>query len=181
MVKKPAKRQGEVPQPTKPAVDTQRQRSTAALARLLTQLLTPAARRRGFAAVEVVEQWPTIVGAGLARRCHPVQLEFRRGTTSGGTLVLQAAGGAALELQHVAPQVLERVNDYFGFPAAARLRFIQMPSRPLPAPPGPPVLRPLSAAEAAAVADEVAPIADAALGAALESLGRSIKARQLDR
>lgn len=148
------------------------------MSRLLTQLLTPAARRRGFAAVEVVDQWPTIVGAGLARRCHPVRLEFRRGTSTGGTLVLQAAGGAALELQHVAPQVLERVNDYFGFPAAARLRFIQMPSRALPAPPAPPELRRLSAAEEAAVADEVAPIGDAALGAALESLGRSIKARQ---
>jgi hypothetical protein len=53
-----------------------------------------------------------------------------------------------------------------------------MPSRALPAPPAPPELRRLSAAEEAAVADEVAPIADAALGAALESLGRSIKARQ---
>ena len=181
VVKQPAKRQGEVPPPTRPAIDTKRQRSTAALSRLLTQLLTPAARRRGFAAVEVVERWPSIVGVGLARRCHPVQLEFRRGTASGGTLVLQAAGGAALELQHAAPQVLERVNDYFGFPAAARLRFIQMPSRPLPAPPAPPVLRQLSAAEEAAVANAVAPIADATLGAALESLGRSIKARQLGR
>jgi hypothetical protein len=166
-------------QSTKPASSTERQRSTAALSRLLRQLLAPAARRRGFAAVEVVEQWPTIVGPGLARRCHPVQLEFRRGTTMGGTLVLQAAGGAALELQHVAPQLLERVNDYFGFRAAARLRFVQMPSRPLPAPPAPPVLRTLSAVEEAALADEVALVTDTALGAALESLGRSIKARQL--
>ncbi len=158
--------------------DAGRRRTAAALSRLLTRLLTPAARQRGFAAVEVVEEWPRIVGAGLARRCHPVRLEFRRGTTAGGTLVLQASGGAALELQHTAPQLLERVNDYFGFRAATRLRLMQMPLEPQPRPPVPPALRRLTDEEEAAVAGEVAPVADLELGAALLALGRSIKARR---
>lgn len=156
----------------------QRRRAAAALSRLLGRLLAPAARRRGFTAVEVVEEWPRIVGADLARRCHPLRLEFRRGTTAGGTLVLQAGGGAALELQHMAPQLIERVNDYFGFRAAARLQIIQMPPRPAPPRPAPPAHRPLTAEEEEALAAAIAPINDAGLGDALRSLGRSIKARR---
>lgn len=165
-------------QATVPAIGTERRRATAAVSRLLTKLLTPAARQRGFAAVAVIEEWPLIVGPALARRCHPVRLAFRPGSKSGGTLVLQAAGGAALELQHSAPQILERVNDYFGFRAAARLQLLQMPLRPAKPQPAPPQTRPLSAAEEAALAASVAAIGDTELGAALEALGRSIKGRQ---
>jgi hypothetical protein len=163
---------------TQPAIGTERQRATAALSRLLTRLLSPAARQRGFASVEVIEEWPKVVGPGLARRCHPVRLDFRRGSTTGGTLVLQASGGAALELQHAAPQLLERVNDYFGFPAAGRIRIVQMPLRPPPVAPAPPPRRPLTAAEESALASDVAPVGDSELARALAALGRSIKARQ---
>ena len=120
---------------TEPAIDTQRQRSTRALSRLLTQLLAPAARRQGFAAVEVIVRWAKIVGAELARRCQPVKLDFQPGTRERGTLVLQAAGGAALELQHIAPQVIERINELFRFSRRRPAELIQMPSRALPAPP----------------------------------------------
>jgi hypothetical protein len=163
---------------TQPAIGTERQRATAALSRLLTRLLSPAARQRGFASVEVIEEWPKVVGPGLARRCHPVRLDFRRGATTGGTLVLQASGGAALELQHAAPQLVERVNDYFGFPAVARLRLVQMPLKPPPPAPAAPTPRPLTAAEEAALASEVAPLGDSELARALAALGRSIKARR---
>jgi hypothetical protein len=165
-------------QEARPAVTVQRRRASAALSRLLTGLLSPAARARGFAAVGVIEEWPNVVGAGLARRCHPVRLEFRRGTTTGGTLLLQASGGAALELQHCSPQLIERVNDYFGFPAVARLKLVQMPLRPVPPPPAPPTLRSLSAAEEAALQRDLAPVGDEALAAALAALGRSIKGRR---
>lgn len=165
-------------QGTRPAIGTERRRATAAVSRLLTKLLTPAARQRGFAAVAVVEEWPLIVGQNLARRCHPVRLAFRPGSKTGGTLVLQAAGGAALELQHSTPQILERVNDYFGFRAAARIQLLQMPLRPHPPQPAPPRTRPLSDTEEATLAAEVAAVGDAELGAALAALGRSIKARQ---
>ena len=160
------------------AIGTERRRATAAVSRLLTKLLTPAARQRGFAAVAVIEEWPQIVGPALARRCHPVRLAFRPGTKTGGTLVLQAAGGAALELQHSAPQLLERLNDYFGFRAAARIQLLQMPLRQPPPPPTPPPARPLTDAEESALAASVAGIGDSELSTALEALGRSIKARQ---
>lgn len=158
--------------------DPGRRRAAAALSRLLTGILSPAARRRGFAAVAVIEQWSSIVGGGLAQRCHPVRLDFRRGAREGGTLVLQASGGAALELQHAAPQLIERINDYFGFRAVARLHLVQMPPRRPTISPQLPARRQLTTDEAAALAATVAPLANTPLGIALSSLGHSIKSRQ---
>lgn len=156
----------------------QRQQTTAALSRLLTHLLSPAARKRGFAEIGVLEDWPGIVGAGMARRCQPLRLEFARGAVAGGTLVLQAVGGAALELQHMAPQLIERVNDYFGFRTVCQIRIVQMPLRVTPPPPPPPARRSLTDEEELSLAAGVARVGDAELGAALASLGRSIIARR---
>ncbi|MCB1991699.1 MAG: DciA family protein [Geminicoccaceae bacterium] len=143
----------------------------------MTHLLSPAARKRGFAEVKVLEDWPRIVGAGMAKRCQPLRIEFARGAIAGGTLVLQAAGGAALELQHMGPQLIERINDYFGFRTVRQLRIVQMPLRATPVP-APPARRRLTADEELTLAAGVAAVGDDELGRALAALGRSIMARR---
>lgn len=46
----------------------------------------------------------------------------------GGTLHVQVTSGAvALQLQHEAPRLIERVNGFLGFAAVARLKLIQAP------------------------------------------------------
>ena len=92
---------------------------------LLGKVLDPASRRRGLAEVGVLTDWPSIVGADLAARCQPVKLTGSG--ERGGTLHVHVAGAAALELQHSEPQLLERINGYFGYRAVARLRLIQAP------------------------------------------------------
>ena len=93
---------------------------------LLRRVLEPAARRRGLAEAKLLTEWPTIVGPALATRCHPIRLSSRS-DRPGGMLVLHVAGAAALELQHSEPQILERINGYFGYGAVGRLRLIQAP------------------------------------------------------
>ena len=93
---------------------------------LLGRVLDPASRRRGLAEARVLTDWPSIVGEVLAARCQPVKLTGgSRG--HGGILHIHVAGSAALELQHSEPQLLERINSYFGYPAVARLRLIRAP------------------------------------------------------
>ena len=100
------------------------------VARLLGGILDPAARRRGFAEASLLADWATIVGPALARRCQPVRVDYAPGRRSGGTLLLQVGGAAALEIQHAAPQLLERINAYFGHKAVRQLRLMQMPLPP---------------------------------------------------
>jgi hypothetical protein len=150
---------------------------------LLSSLLDPAARRRGLAEAKLLTEWPTIVGPGLAGRCQPIRLG-KSMDRAGGVLVLHVAGTAALELQHSEPQVLERINGFFGYPAVVRLHLIQAPlrrpgRRQLPAP-SPRLSGAEESAIAAAVAATVEDIADPGLQAALAALGRTLRTRPGD-
>jgi hypothetical protein len=142
--------------------------------RLLGAILDPAARRRGFAQASLLSDWPSIVGPALARRCQPVRVDYAPGRRRGGALVVQASGAVALEVQHAAPQIVERVNGYFGFPAVRQLRLLQMPFRPPPLPretrP-----RPLQPEEEAALAGAVGEVGDEELREALLALGRAVR------
>src|SRR3954451_5852812 len=71
--------------------------------------------RQGFASGELVTRWAVIVGAEIASLAEPVKIQWPRGTPNDeqaepATLVLRVEGPAALEIQHLAPVVLERVN-----------------------------------------------------------------------
>jgi hypothetical protein len=140
------------------------------LTRALGIVLDPAAQRRGFTAATMLADWRLIVGPVLAMRCQPTALEAR-----GGVLHLQASSSAALEIQHAATQLIERVNTYFGFRAVRRLKLIQAPLAPPPALPAPPRERALAPEEAAELQVAVADVGDEPLRAALLALGRSLR------
>jgi hypothetical protein len=143
--------------------------------RLVGRVLGPAARRRGFTEAAILHDWVSVIGEGLAARCQPVKVDFARGRSRGGTLHLHARGGAVLELQHLAPQLVERINGYFGFPAIRRIHLVQAPPPPRPAPPLPPPLRPLVEGEEAELRALVGGFAAEPLGQALLALGRTIR------
>ncbi len=66
--------------------------------------------------------------APLARLSQPVRLS-RKATRDGqgGVLTIKVEGAMALELQHLAPQIIERLNSYYGYPAIGKLNIIQGP------------------------------------------------------
>src|SRR4051812_33186405 len=85
---------------------------------------------RGFAEAGLITEWAAIAGAEVARMSRPVQLAFPRGERKGGVLTVECGGAAALELQHLKPQILDRINSHFGYAAVAELRFRQGSARP---------------------------------------------------
>lgn len=136
------------------------------LAAVLPPLLRPAFRGRTAQTALVLADWPAIVGPAYAPHTVPQRL-------AAGTLTIGCAGPLAMELQHVAPALIERVNAHLGRPAVQRLRFVQVFAPPPPAPAGP-AARP--ATEAASRA--VAPLPPGDLRDALERLGRVVLARR---
>ena len=81
------------------------------------------ARHGGGIVTRLKSEWAAIVGPELAVVTWPESL------ARGGTLKLRVAPGKALELQHRAPLVIERVNLFFGREAVARLVLVQAPLR----------------------------------------------------
>ena len=153
-----------------------RPRSAAPLADLVGSCLNTAFARQGFAAVEIVTHWEDIVGADLARRSEPMRLTWprREDPDSIGTLTIRVEGAYALELQHLAPVVIERVNRYFGWCCVGRIALRQGPvSKPRSAPAAPVEPAPETVSE---VERGLGRFEDEALKSSLARLGALIRA-----
>lgn len=98
------------------------------LGETIAQVTHPLIGDRRAPLAEVRALWSEIVGHRLAPLCRPSRFVAPPRARSGGTLQLQVASGAvALQLQHRAPLLIERINGCLGFPAVARLTMIHAP------------------------------------------------------
>ncbi|HEY3910048.1 MAG TPA: DciA family protein [Stellaceae bacterium] len=125
------------------------------------------AKRGGGVLVRLKADWPAIVGADWAAQAWPTAL------SRDGVLKLRTASAAALELQHRAPLLIERINLYFGRSIVARLALVQGPL-PYPGPPSARSVQPPDAGDEAALDQSLAEFADPELRAALGRLGRAV-------
>jgi hypothetical protein len=103
----------------------------------------PVFGRHGFAGGALVVDWPAIVGSAVASHTLPIRIRFPPKERAEGTLIIKVDSGAfAVEVQHLEPLILERINGYFGWKAVARLKLMQGPlpearRKPKPAAPAP--------------------------------------------
>jgi hypothetical protein len=144
------------------------------LAASAEKVAAPVLGKRGFAEAEIVLHWAAIVGEDLARISQPVKISFAKGSErSDGTLHLRVQPGAAIEIQHWEPVLLERINGVFGYRAIGRLALRQGPlqqaRRLAPKPP-----LPLKPAEEERLVRDLSGITDPELREALERLGRAV-------
>ena len=136
------------------------------LAAVLPALVRPAFRGRAAAVAQVLADWAAIVGPVYAGQTVPRRLVA-------GTLTIGCAGTVAMELQHVAPLLIERINAHLGRAAVTGLRFVQQSAPAARAAPDEvPRLAEAAAREA------VAPLPPGELRDALERLGRVVLARE---
>jgi hypothetical protein len=153
-----------------------KRRFATPLADLVGQCVNEAFSRQGFAAIEIVTHWEDIVGPELAGRSEPLRLHWprREDPDSVGTLAVRVEGAYAIELQYLAPIVMERVNRYFGWRCVGRIAIRQGPvTRRAVAPP----VREPDAAVVEEIARELGPFEDASLGQSIARLGALVRGR----
>lgn len=123
---------------------------------------------RGFAQVEIVTRWAEIAGQTLSEHCFPYRLS--QGGANGSILTLVADDRAALELQHQAPKLIDKINTYFGKAAVSKIKVV---AGDIPRPvPKRAAKRPLSAEEESVLSGRLATVEHPELRAALARLGR---------
>src|ERR1700727_1604487 len=100
---------------------------------LLGKVVGDTFTRQGFASAELVTRWPEIAGAEIAAVSEPIKIQWPRRDDTGmrppGTLVLRVEGPAAIEIQHLAQVICERVNRFLGWRAIERIAYRQAPLR----------------------------------------------------
>jgi hypothetical protein len=142
---------------------------------LLGKLVGDAFARQGFASAELVTRWDDIVGHEIAAHSEPIKLQWPRGSddegSETGTLVLRVEGPAAIEIQHLAGLICERVNRFLGWRAVGRLALRQAPLRHRQ-PKAAPIV---DAAATARIAENLGGIKDEELKDALARLGAAVR------
>ena len=154
-------------------------RRTRTLADLVDGCLDKAVAAQGFAGADVILSWDDIVGERLARHSQPIKMDWPRRFQPAGesrpdaaTLVVRVESAFALELQHTAPLVIERVNAHYGWRCVGRLVLKQGPvkRRAPDVAPRPELGRENRARLSAATAG----VDDSGLRGALDRLGSSV-------
>ncbi|MCK9543988.1 MAG: DciA family protein [Novosphingobium sp.] len=144
-----------------------------AIADLMPEVGRTAFRRFGFVQSSVVTRWPEIVGPRHAKVCAPESIRFPPGEKADGILQLVVVPAHAPLIQHVVPEIMERVNRFFGYRAVARVKLrqgeVKPPRKEAPVR-SPPSLKPIPME----LGDSLRDIGDPELRAVLESLARSL-------
>jgi len=129
-------------------------------------------RKFGFVQSSIVTRWGELVGAKYAGVSAPESIRFPVGEKAGGTLNLIVASGFAPMLQHVMPEIIERVNRFFGYRAVAKVAIRQgeLPVVRAERAPPPRNLRPVPVE----LGDSLRDIGDPELRTVLESLAQGL-------
>lgn len=143
-----------------------------AIADLMPDIGRAAFRKFGFVQSSVVTRWAEIVGRTYSDVSAPESIRFPAGQRVGGVLNLTVSSGYAPMMQHVLPEIIERVNRFFGYAAVAKIAIRQgevTPLQPERAPP-PRNLKPVPFE----LGDSLRDIGDPELRAVLESLAQGL-------
>jgi hypothetical protein len=105
------------------------------LADLVGAAMDPVLARQGFGQSNIILYWEDIVGERIAAASQPLKLQWpprgkspnpsRRIEPAG--LVIRVESGFALELQHLAPVIIDRINAHLGWKCVGRLLLKQGP------------------------------------------------------
>jgi hypothetical protein len=137
--------------------------------------------RYGFAYGELLARWPDIVGQNLSQYCEPERIKWPRGSGEnsqklGGTLVVRVVPGRGLDLQHQAHNIIERINQFYGYGAVSSVKLVQ--SHELTPKPLTTKTNILDSDIREKLAGELQSISDENLRAALQKLGSGALAKR---
>lgn len=150
------------------------------LADLLERCLDKALAAQGFAASDILLAWEDIVGARLAQYARPLRISWPRQprhgepTKSPAILEVRSSSAFAIELQHMAPVIIDRINAHFGWRCIGKIVIRQGALPPRPAAAQPMTIDPEAARQAGAM---MASVEDERLRAALTRLGSAVLSR----
>jgi len=153
------------------------------IAEIANRLIDPILAKRAGISTLLLAAWDEIVGRQFSRCSRPDHIRWPRqsgpdergGGFAPGVLTVACEGARALFLMHQEKEIIGRVNNFFGFPAIARIRIVQKAVSPPDARPG---LRPLDLREKKRLSDMLAEVEDPRLRQSLERLGSGVIGRR---
>lgn len=109
---------------------TPKKRHFRSLAETTSGLLEPILRKKTGLNLELMENWPLLVGRDIAQSTMPLKIIWSRRVSvddpfKPATLVVGCEAYAAMILTHESNEILQRINAFFGYVAIDRIKIEQ--------------------------------------------------------
>lgn len=103
---------------------SERSYKTKQLSDVMRKVIKPIMTKNGISHFELLENWSDIVGSDIASSTRPIKvsgMNYKKPTQKTQknptkTLHLLVKQAFALDIQYYIPQIIERVNQYYGYP-----------------------------------------------------------------
>ncbi len=158
----------------RPPDENPRANRSRQVSELLPDVGRAAFRRFGFVQSSIVSRWAEIAGERLAAVSRPESIRFPQGKKQDGVLTLVVRGAHAPMMQHVAPELAERVNRFFGYAAVERVAIRQGEVAAVEPRRAPPSIKPVPVE----MSSSLKAIGDPELRAVMEALAAGVAATQ---
>ncbi|PPR49068.1 MAG: hypothetical protein CFH23_00149 [Alphaproteobacteria bacterium MarineAlpha6_Bin1] len=91
----------------------------------LPKILKTKLKKVNFVEMSVIKNWKEIVGDDIAKNCWPIKIFFSDGNNSNGKIAIKVKRGWSLEIEYKNQEIIEKLNQYFGYKAISKINIIQ--------------------------------------------------------
>ena len=91
----------------------------------LPKILKTKLKKVNFVEMSVIKNWKEIVGDDIAKNCWPIKIFFSDGNNSNGKITIKVKRGWSLEIEYKNQEIIEKLNQYFGYKAISKINIIQ--------------------------------------------------------
>ena len=91
----------------------------------LPKILKTKLKKANFVELSIIKNWKEIVGDDIAKNCWPIKIFFSDGNNSNGKIVIKVKRGWSLEIEYKNQEIIEKLNQYFGYKAISKINIIQ--------------------------------------------------------
>ena len=91
----------------------------------LPKILKTKLKKANFVDISVIKNWKEIVGDDIAKNCWPIKIFFSDGNNSNGKIAIKVKRGWSLEIEYKNQEIIEKLNQYFGYNAISKINIIQ--------------------------------------------------------
>ena len=91
----------------------------------LPKILEKKLKKANFIEISIIKNWKEIVGNDIAKLCFPIKIIFSNEGNINGKIIIQVKRGWSLEIEYKNQEIIEKLNQYFGYKAISKINIIQ--------------------------------------------------------
>ena len=91
----------------------------------LPKIIDKNIKEKNFIEISLIKKWREIIGDDIAKFCWPIKIVFSEINNLNGIIFLKTMRGKSMEIEFKNEEIIEKLNQYFGYKAIAKISVVQ--------------------------------------------------------